>query len=148
MSPGRSVDEITNSGIGCLATTEFRVMILPQCCFCINGKTSRTRRMTLIIVRFTPSSHESSVRRSNDSTGGPPALFTRIWIVPNCLTTALTNFLISFEMLTSARKGNTSALVASAISAAVCSRSFLLREDMTTVAPSRANDSAAALPSP
>ena len=71
--PGRTVEEITRSLIGCFAVIEVMAMILPHFLFRICGSTSRIQRMVLIRLSVIPFSHIVSSRSGKDATGGPPA---------------------------------------------------------------------------
>jgi len=126
-------------------------MIRPHRRFCICGNTARMHRMVLINVSSTPSFHLRSSSAGNGATGGPPAFATRMSIRPNRLTVRATSDAICRGFVRSALTGTMSPACPSApsrISFAACDRARRLREQITRWAPSRANPSAAALPSP
>jgi len=83
-----------------------------------------------------------------NAAGGPPALVTRMWIVPHFSITRRTIRATSSSLVTSATMGRVSLPVLVWICAAACSNGSSFRAQSATRAPSRARPSAAALPSP
>ena len=92
--------------------------------------------------------HAASSRSSKRPGGGPPALETRTSIVPNLSTAVFTSFWQPSAVPTSATVHCTSAPVLRCTPSAAARMAASSRLHITTRAPSRANSSATARPSP
>src|SRR5207302_3182101 len=112
------------------------------------GRTRRVRRTAEKSVMPTAFCHAASSRSSKRPGGGPPALETRTSIVPNLSTAVFTSFWQPSAVPTSATVHCTSAPVLRCTPSAAARMAASSRLHITTRAPSRANSSATARPSP
>src|SRR6266576_4938664 len=112
------------------------------------GSTRRVRRTAEKRVTPTAFCHAASSRSSKRPGGGPPAFDTRMSIVPNLSTAVFTSFWQPASDPTSATVHCTSAPVFRCTSSAAARIAASSRLHITTRAPSRANSSATARPSP
>src|SRR6185503_2248988 len=148
VSPARKLFDNIRFSTGCFTAIEVMLRMRPQRRSFMPGRTCRANSIALKRVSRIASSHCSRVICSNVPAGGPPALVTRMSIRPNRSLPASTTRLIWFASVTSAGTARTCAPVLSAIVAATSANVCCSRAQITSDAPSAANSSATARPSP
>src|SRR6266576_3061841 len=134
--------------VGCFTVVDVMYTIEPPPPLRMCGSTRRVRRTAEKRVTPTAFCHAASSRSSKRPGGGPPALDTRMSIVPNLSTAVLISFWQPASDPTSATVHCTSAPVLRCTSSAAARIAASSRLHITTRAPSRANSSATARPRP